>query len=127
MVLLEDTRQQPGKHKNIESFCKRQGIEIIRQALIVGDYQISNKSDIVVDTKSGVRELAMDCFQDHERFRDECERAQRCGIKLIILVEETLPKGRLDFWRSPMGKDGLPVCRFDPAVLRKVLITMQDK
>lgn len=127
MVLLEDTRQQPGKHKNIESFCKRQGIEIIRQALIVGDYQISNKSDIVVDTKSGVRELAMDCFQDHERFRDECERAQRCGIKLIILVEEALPKGRLDYWRSPMGKDGLPVCRFDPAVLRKVLITMQDK
>lgn len=127
MVLLEDTRQQPGKHKNIESFCKRQGIEIIRQALIVGDYQISNKSDIVVDTKSGVRELAMDCFQDHERFRDECERAQRCGIKLIILVEEVLPKGRLDYWRSPMGKDGLPVCRFDPAVLRKVLITMQDK
>lgn len=127
MVLLEDTRQQPGKHKNIESFCKRQGIEIIRQALIVGDYQISNRADIMVDTKSGVRELAMDCFQDHERFRDECERAQRCGIKLIILVEEVLPKGRLDYWRSPMGRDGLPVCRFDPAVLRKVLITMQDK
>lgn len=127
MVLFEDSRQQPGKHKNIESYCKQQGIEIIRQALCVGDYMISNRGDIVVDTKYGVRELAMDCFQDHERFRDECERAQRCGIKLIVLTEETLPHGRLDHWRSPLGRDGLPACKFDPAVLRKVLITMQDK
>lgn len=127
MVLFEDSRQQPGKHKNIEAYCKQNGIEIIRQALCVGDYMISNRGDIVVDTKYGVRELAMDCFQDHERFREECERAQRCGIKLIVLTEETLPHGRLDHWRPPMGKDGLPACKFDPAVLRKVLITMQDK
>lgn len=127
MVLFEDSRQQPGKHKNIEAYCKQNGIEIIRQALCVGDYMISNRGDIVVDTKYGVRELAMDCFQDHERFREECERAQRCGIKLIVLTEETLPHGRLDHWRSPLGRDGLPACKFDPAVLRKVLITMQDK
>jgi len=127
MVIFEDVRNKPGKHKNIEAYCKQVGIEIVRQCLNVGDYQISNKGDIVVDTKSGVRELAMDCFQDHERFRDECERAQKLGIKLIVLVEETLPKGRLDYWRSPVGKDGLPVCKFDPAILRKVLITMQDK
>lgn len=127
MVLFEDSRQQPGKHKNIEAYCKQNGIEIIRQALCVGDYMISNRGDIVVDTKYGVRELAMDCFQDHERFREECERAQRCGIKLIVLTEETLPHGRLDHWISPLGRDGLPACKFDPAVLRKVLITMQDK
>ena len=127
MVLLEDSRQQAGKHKNIHAYCQQAGIEIIRQALIVGDYQISNRADIVVDTKYGVRELAMDCFQDHRRFREECERAQKCGIKLIVLTEEALPKGRLDYWRSPLGKDGLPVCKFDPAVLRKVLFTMQDK
>lgn len=127
MVLLEDSRQQAGKHKNIHAYCQQAGIEIIRQALIVGDYQISNRADIVVDTKYGVRELAMDCFQDHRRFREECERAQKCGIKLIVLTEETLPDGRLDHWRSPVGRDGLPVCRFDPAVLRKVLITMQGK
>ena len=29
MVLLEDTRNQPGKHKNIEAYCKQQGIEVI--------------------------------------------------------------------------------------------------
>ena len=127
MVLFEDVRNKPGKHKNIEAYCKQNGIEIIRQCLCVGDYQISNKGDIVVDTKSDVKELAMDVFQDHERFRGECERAQRCGIKLIVLVEETLPEGRLDKWVSPLGRDGKPKYKFDPAVLRKAMYTMQEK
>ena len=127
MVIFEDSRQKPGSHKNIEAYCKQNGIEIIRQCLCVGDYQISNKGDIVVDTKSDVKELAMDVFQDHERFRGECERAQRCGIKLIVLVEETLPEGRLDKWVSPLGRDGKPKYKFDPAVLRKAMYTMQEK
>ena len=99
MVLYEDTRQQAGKHRNIHQYCNRHNIEIIRQALNVGDYQIAGKGDISVDTKYGVPELAMCCFQEHDRFRDECQRAQRCGIQLIILTE----------------------------VLRKVLITMQQE
>ena len=127
MVLYEDTRQQIGKHDNIRRYCEAHGIEIIRQGLNVGDYQIAGKGDISVDTKYGVPELAMDCFQDHDRFRDECERAQRCGIQLIILTEEKLPGGRLDNWRSPIGWDGLPRHKFSPETLRKVLITMQDK
>ena len=127
MVLYEDTRQQAGKHRNVHIYCERHGIEIIRQALNVGDYQIAGKGDISVDTKMGVPELASCCFQEHERFRDELERAQRCGITLYILTEENLPGGRLENWRSPMGRDGLPKYRFNPAVLKKAMITMQDK
>ena len=127
MVLYEDTRQQAGKHRNIHLYCEQQGIEIIRQALNVGDYQIAGRGDISVDTKCGVPELASNVFQEHERFRDECERAQRCGITLIVLTEENLPGGRLENWRSPMGRDGLPKYRFDPARLKKAMITMQDK
>lgn len=127
MVLYEDTRQQAGKHRNVHVYCEQHGIEIIRQALNVGDYQIAGKGDISVDTKMGVPELASCCFQEHERFRDELERAQRCGIKLIILTEENLPGGRLENWRSPMGRDGRPRYRFDPATLKKAMITMQDK
>ena len=127
MVLYEDTRQQAGKHRNIHAYCTRNGIEIIRQALNVGDYQIAGKGDISVDTKQGVPELASNCFQEHERFRDECLRAQRCGIRLIVLVEEVLPGGRLDNWRSPIGWNGLPMHRFNPETLRKVLLTMQDE
>ena len=125
MVLFEDTRQQAGKHRNIHAYCEKHGIEIIRQALNVGDYQIAGKGDISVDTKMGVPELASNCFQEHERFRDECLRAQKCGIQLIVLVEEVLPGGRLDWWRSPIGWNGLPMHRFSPETLRKVLLTMQ--
>lgn len=127
MVLIEDTRNKPGSHKNIEAYCRQQGIEIVRSKLVVGDYQIANEGGIVVDTKASVAEIAGNVFQDHQRFRAECELAQRCGIQLIVLVEEVLPDGRLDHWRSPAGRDGLPRFKFNPTTLRKVLFTMQDK
>ena len=127
MVLYEDTRQQAGKHKNIHDYCEREGIRIIRQALNVGDYQIAGKGDISVDTKQGVIELAGNVFQEHERFRDECVRAQDCGILLIVLVEESLPGGRLDRWRPPIGWNGKALTRFNPETLRKAMITMQQE
>jgi len=133
MVLFEDCRNQAGKHKNIRAYCSEQGIEIVRHSLCVGDYMLSGpefggiKGDIAVDTKYGVPELASCCFQEHERFRDELERAQKLGVKLIILTEELLPYGRLDYWRSPMSKDGKPLFKFNPETLRKCLITMQEK
>lgn len=120
MVLFEDTRQQAGKHKNIHAYCEQAGIKIIRQALNVGDYQIAGKGNISVDTKQNVLELASNVFQEHERFKAECMRAQECEIQLIVLVEESLPGGRLERWRPPTGS-----VRFDPVVLRKALITMQ--
>ena len=128
MVLLEDTRNQAGKHKNIEAYCKQVGIEIIRTKLLVGDYMLagSDGGGISIDTKQGVPELASNCFQEHNRFRIECEIAQRCGIRLIILVEEALPGGRLYNWRSPT-RHGKPVYKFDPVKLRKTMVTMQEK
>ena len=122
MVLYEDTRQQAGKHKNIHAYCEQAGIKIIRQALNVGDYQIAGKGNISVDTKQSVLELAGNVFQEHRRFRDECIRAQECDIQLIVLIEEQLPGGRLVNWRPPVGS-----VRFDPATLRKAMITMQQE
>lgn len=129
MVLQEDTRNQPGKHKNIAAYCKQQGIEIIRTKLLVGDYMLTGDGSggISVDTKSGVPELAMDIFQQHQRFRNECETAQRCGITLFVLTEEVLPGGLLENWRSPLDRFGNPRCKFDPAILKKAMITMQEK
>ena len=129
MVLLEDTRNQPGKHRNIELYCRQNGIEIIRTKLLVGDYMLTGAGSggISVDTKQDVPELAGNCFQEHERFRAECETAQKCGIQLVVLIEEVLPGGLLENWCSPMGRDGLPRHKFDPAILKKVMLTMQDK
>ena len=128
-ALQEDTRNQIGKHKNIHWYCEQQGIKIVRTKLLVGDYMLTGPGTggTSVDTKMDVGELATCCFQEHERFRRELIRAQECGIQLIILTEEVLPGGRLDNWKSPLGRDGKPKHRFDPVILRKAMITMQEK
>lgn len=50
MILLCDSRQQEGKHRNIENYCNRMGIEMVRQKCPVGDYMFPN-GKISVDTK----------------------------------------------------------------------------
>ena len=54
MILICDSRQQEGKHKNIEQYCRRNGIEMVRQKLDVGDYAFPEDNPhgkIAVDTK----------------------------------------------------------------------------
>lgn len=85
MVVLEDTRQKPGQHKNIAEYANDHGIAIIRSKLVVGDYQ--SPPQVSIDTKQGMEEVYQDLVQDHERFRRECILAQSIGTKLIILVE----------------------------------------
>ena len=75
----------------------------------------------------GIPEIASNCFQEHERFRDECERAQRCGIRLIILIEEVPPEGAVSKWQSPLDRLGRKKYRFDPVKLEKVMATMTER
>ena len=51
MILLCDTRQQAGKHRNIEQYCRRHDIQMVNQCLSVGDYMIQDGLPISVDTK----------------------------------------------------------------------------
>lgn len=134
MVIIEDSRQQIGKHQNVHQYMERAGITLVRSKLLVGDYAIANDTRVSVDTKSGVPELMSDMWQQHRRFRDECELAQDSGIRLYILVEEQLPGGRLDRWQSPTYKSwskhhriGEPMFKGDPAKLRKALMTMTER
>lgn len=134
VILLEDTRNQVGQHKNVEAYCKRMGIEIVRQCLNVGDYMIPG-GNVSVDTKANILELCHNVMSsDHRRFKAECIRAQEQGINLIVLVEESPPFGRLDMWEVPRFKTsnrfhriGDPMTLVSPSALRKSLITMQEK
>lgn len=134
MILLEDTRQQVGQHKNVEAYCKRMGIQIVRQCLDVGDYMLPD-GKISVDTKADILELSHNIMSsDHRRFKAECERAKDQGIQLIVLVEENPPFGRLDMWEVPRFRSsgwfhryGDPMTLVDPSALRKACITMQEK
>lgn len=128
MVVLCDTRQQAGKHRNIDSYFAKTGIQTARQALYVGDYALANEQGRCVDTKQDVVELAKDIMSaDHERFRAECVRAQEAGIKLLVLVEETLPAGGLTDWQSPTDASGKPYTSVSGESLRRAMLTMTAK
>lgn len=128
MLILEDTRQQAGKHKNINTYLTKAGIAWTRQALYVGDYIIASDGSRAVDTKQDVIELAGNILsQDHDRFAAECRRASEAGIQLLVLVEEALPEGGLSAWQSPTDSAGHPLTRVNPESLRRAMLTMRMK
>lgn len=85
MALVEDTRQQRGKHGHKAEYFEQIGEGVVRCALPVGDYQRPAK--VAVDTKKDIIELGVDLKSDHARFARECEKAQKLGTLLVILVE----------------------------------------
>ena len=146
MILLQDTRQQYGKHINIEDYCKRNRIKLINQCLSVGDYVLTDgeKNDdgkyiptgtVTVDTKADCMELLKDVMSnDHRRFRRECQRAVELGLQLIVLIEEEVPYGMVEYWEVPRWQSsnrfhmkGQPMSRIDPKVFAKALRTMTEK
>ena len=87
-VLLEDTRNPEGKHKNVREWARANGVTIIRTKLLVGDYTLPTDQSVCIDTKYGLQEVYSNIVQEHERFRRELELALQAGVKLIVLVEE---------------------------------------
>ena len=127
-MILCDTRQQAGKHQNIDRYFENTGIETERCMLFVGDYAIANDQKRSVDTKQDVLELAKDIMSsDHERFKNECLRAKNAGIQLLVLVEEILPEGGLSAWQSPSDSKGKPLTKVNGESLRRALLTMTAK
>ena len=102
-VLIEDTRNQPGKHKNIHNFAEQNGIRIVRSKLTVGDYSLPTDQKICIDTKYGLAEVYGNMVQEHERFKRECDLAQQLGIRLVVLVEESGIESIDDVrhWKNP--------------------------
>lgn len=94
MILIEDTRQVVGKHKNIHKYCKENDIEIIRNKLIVGDYMLPNVSNISIDTKFGIQEIMKNITE--KRFRNELLLSKKLGIKLIVLIENSSDINSID-------------------------------
>lgn len=87
-ILIEDTGNKAGKHRNIHEWADHEGVTIMRWKLPVGDYTMPTDQRVCVDTKYGLQEVYSNLIQDHRRFRAECELAQDMGIHLVILVEE---------------------------------------
>lgn len=125
MILIEDTRNQVGKHKILNNEFNKLGVAVVRNKLYVGDYSRIDDMTTCIDTKKDWVELAGNiCGKQHERFRDECLRARNAQIRLIILVEEEIP---IDEWKSPRKRNGGLISHTSNTVLKKAMNTMTEK
>lgn len=108
-MIIEDTRQQKSKHGNIEKWMVAHGVEFAPRAtaLPFGDYMLEG-SNISIDTKQDVQEVAGNIGRDHARFVRECDRARAEGYRLVILVEE-----------HPEFNDRSKLCQWKSYVCRK--------
>ena len=88
VVIARDTRDQTGKHKNVDDGLASRGIKTVRTKLYVGDVALLNDMSVCIDLKQNLTEVYGNVIQQHDRFVRECRRAQQAGIKLIILVEQ---------------------------------------
>lgn len=89
MAILEDSRQQAGKHEIKHKYFSNAGISVIRSKLPWGDY--AAPPPVSVDTKANMDEIAGNiCGKEHKRFINECKAARDAGCKLIFLVENDL-------------------------------------
>lgn len=104
MIILEDTRQQPGKHDVKHKWFSEHGIEVRRTKLWKGDYTLPTDQSICIDTKKDFQEIISDIIYQEKHpdmddldengnpklktaFEKEADDAYRSGIHLIILIE----------------------------------------
>lgn len=129
MVIIEDSRQQAGKHEAKHEYFMHNHTPFVRCKLAVGDYALPPAK--AVDTKASMQEIAQNIGggkEEHQRFIRELKLAQQLGTKLIILVEnddgiedlEDVPR-----WRNPRT-DYSPDCIQGPR-LAKAMHTIQDR
>lgn len=85
-TIIEDSRQQAGKHNIKHDWFSRHAVELVRCKLPFGDY--APVPPVSIDTKNSMDEIAGNiCGSEHKRFINECKGARDAGCKLIILVE----------------------------------------
>ena len=108
MVILEDSRQQAGKHELKHATFKAEGDEVIRSKIVFGDYCLPPA--VAVDTKANMAEIAQNIGgtrEEHNRFRRECQAAAAAGCRLIVLVENDEGIRTVEdvkSWRNPRAE-----------------------
>ena len=126
-MILIDSREKPKAITKIIRCFEENNIDYDTSKLYVGDYVFADSSKIAIDTKQDLQEVAGNLCQDHERFKQECERAKAAGVQLVILVCEDHIKSLDDVpswynWRkkfSPRAINGKQ--------LWKIMTTMTER
>ncbi len=87
MTIIEDTRQQVGKHDHKLNYFAANEIKVVRSKLPLGDYANIKNMSVIIDTKKDIQEIVGNVTKDHKRFVAECELARDSDIQLIVLIE----------------------------------------
>lgn len=93
--LISDTREKKNQH--VLDYFDKVGVRYEIAKLDYGDYMDAYRTDISIDRKQNIAELAKNCTIEAERFKREIERAQNGKSRLVILVEQNRYKDR-DRW-----------------------------
>ena len=125
MIILEDTRNKLGKHKNKHAYFKNAGIDVFRTKLPIGDYSVVG-SNVFIDTKASLEELYSNVTREHRRFREECKLAQDLGANLIILTENEVGIHSLENLKNKEIKVHARKV-IDGDTLFKICSTMQER
>lgn len=129
MHLIEDTRNQIGKHEIKHQAFDAAGDSVLRCKIPFGDYCLPPR--IAVDTKADMAEIAQNIggtASEHARFREELKLAREFGCQLFILVENEDGIEDLEqvaYWTNPR------LAYSDRAIngpqLMKAMKTMQER
>lgn len=87
MDIIVDSREKAKAIQKIIKTFEDNDVNYLVSKLPVGDYMSLDNSRLVIDRKQSLSELCCNVCQQHERFKAELERANKYGIKLIILCE----------------------------------------
>jgi len=129
MYLIEDTRNQIGKHEIKHAAFDAAGDSVLRCKIPFGDYCLPPR--VAVDTKADMAEIAQNIggtTAEHNRFREELKLAREYGCQLFVLVENEDGIEDLEqvaYWTNPR------LAYSDRAIngpqLMKAMKTMQER
>lgn len=129
MHIIEDSRQQAGKHEEKHRAFEAAGDHLLRSKIPFGDYCLPPR--VAVDTKADMQEIAQNIggsAKEHNRFREELKLAREYGCQLFILVEneegiEDL--SQVAYWSNP--RQAFSEKAIQGPQLFKAMSTMQER
>ncbi len=93
MTIIEDTRNQIGKHQEINQYFKERGIKVLRSKLPYGDYGRIDNLTTVIDTKAGFEEIVGNfASKDRDRVKREILHSKAYGVEVIFLIVDKKAK-----------------------------------
>lgn len=127
-MIQVDSREKAHIIKHILDDFDDMGVPWFSCKLPVGDYVNLDNPRISVDRKHNLAEVVNNVGQDHKRFVAELARAQKLGIRLIILIEHSRKIRKVEdvlHWRNP--RLAVSPLAISGERLYKIMVSMAQK